>query len=154
MSDLSKLYFNMRNSINFLQLNCSTYPWRANGNTLIVLLIPKLLVKHSLRSENVVAHSKNKETSASLFFSRRQRSKVIARVTQKSLRLLSDYFRAYLALAGGSAPISMLSMVTWLMELWSNPALHLPMVAFVSARPSVSSHSVFSITLITKCYGK
>ena len=143
MSDTPKLYCDMRNLIHFLQLNCSTYPWRANGNTLIVLLIPKLSIMHSLRSENVVAHSKNKETTASLFFSCRQRSKVIFRVTQKALRDFLGYFRKYLALAGGSAPYSMLPMVTWLMELWSNPSLHLPMVASVSACPSVCLHSDF-----------
>ncbi|MBF0650865.1 hypothetical protein IR083_18775 [Dysgonomonas sp. GY75] len=49
----------------------------------------------------VAANSKNKETTTSLFFSRRQRSKVIARVTRKSLRTFSDNTRAYLALAGG-----------------------------------------------------
>lgn len=52
-------------------------------------------------SINVATGSKNKETAASLFFSRRQRSKVIARVTRKSLRTFSDKPRAYLALAGG-----------------------------------------------------
>lgn len=49
----------------------------------------------------VAAKSKNKETTASLFFFRRQRSKVIARVTRKSLRTFSDNLRAYLALTGG-----------------------------------------------------
>ncbi|PXV58468.1 hypothetical protein CLV62_14619 [Dysgonomonas alginatilytica] len=49
----------------------------------------------------VATESKNKETTASLFFFRRQRSKVIARVTQKSLRGFLSSLRAYLALAGG-----------------------------------------------------
>ena len=57
-------------------------------------LCPKL-------STNVATESKNKETVTSLFFSRRQCSKVIARVTRKSLRTFSDNSRAYLALAGG-----------------------------------------------------
>lgn len=59
-----------------------------------LVLYPKL-------SANVATESKNKENSTSLFFSRRQRSKVIARVTRKSLRTFSDNTRAYLALAGG-----------------------------------------------------
>ena len=61
---------------------------------------------------NDAVTSKNKETTASLFFSCRHGSKVIFRVTQKSLRILLTYFRNHLALAGGSAPISMLPMVT------------------------------------------
>ena len=143
MSDTSNLYNDMRNLIHYLPFICSTYPWRAIGNTLIVLRVSKLSIKHSLRSENVATDSKNKETLASLFFSRRQRSKVIARVTQNSTNVSLGYFRAYLALAGGSAPNSPLPMVTWLLWLWSNPALHLPMVASVSARPSVCLHSDF-----------
>ena len=39
-------------------------------------------------------------------------SKVIFRVTQKALRDFLTYFRKYLALAGGSAPYSLLPMVT------------------------------------------
>ena len=153
MSDTSNLYSDMRNLIYFLPFICSGYPWRAIGNTLTVLQHRKYPIIHSLRSENVATDSKNKETIASLFFSRCQRSKVIFRVTQNSLRILLTYFRKYLALAGGSAPISMLPMVTWLMELWSNPSLHLPMVAFVSARPSVCLHSDFH-NLKQNGYGK
>ena len=59
-----------------------------------LVVCPKLSIK-------VATESKNKETTTSLFFSRRQRSKVIARVTRKSLRTFSDNLRAYLALAGG-----------------------------------------------------
>ena len=153
MSDTSNLYNDMRNLIHFLPFICSGYPWRAIGNTLTVLQHRKYPIIHSLRSENVATDSKNKETIASLFFSRCQRSKVIFRVTQKALRDFLGYFRNHLALAGGSAPISMLPMVTWLMELWSNPSLHLPMVAFVSARPSVSIHSDFH-NLKQNGYGK
>ena len=153
MSDTSNLYNDMRNLIHFLPFICSGYPWRAIGNTLIVLLVSDFPKMHSLRSENVATESKIKETCRSLFFSRRQRSKVIARVTQKCLRALRVNFRAYLALAGGSAPNSPLPMVTWLSWLWSNPALHLPMVAFVSARPSVSIHSDFH-NLKQNGYGK
>ena len=153
MSDTSNLYNDMRNLIHFLPFICSGYPWRAIGNTLTVLQHRKYPIIHSLRSENVATDSKNKETIASLFFSRCQRSKVIARVTQNSLRILLNYFRAYLALAGGSAPNSPLPMVTWLPWLWSNPALHLPMVASVSARPSVWRHSKFH-NLKQNGYGK
>ncbi len=70
-----------------------------------LVVYPKLSIK-------VATESKNKETITSLFFSRRQRSKVIFRVTQKALRDFLGYFRNHLALAGGSAPISMLPMVT------------------------------------------
>lgn len=153
MLDTSKLYNDMRNSIHFLPFICSGYPWRAIGNTLTVLQHRKYPIIHSLRSENVATDSKNKETSASLFFSRCQRSKVIARVTQNSLRILLNYFRAYLALAGGSAPNSPLPMVTWLPWLWSNPAFHLPMVASVSACPSAERHSKFH-NLKQNSYGK
>ena len=153
MSDTSNLYNDMRNLIHFLPFICSGYPWRAIGNTLTVLQHRKYPIIHSLRSENVATDSKNKETIASLFFSRCQRSKVIFRVSQNSLRILLTYFRKYLALAGGSAPYNMLPMVTWLMELWSNPALYLPMVAFVSARPSVCLHSDFH-NLKQNGYGK
>lgn len=114
MSDTSNLYNDMRDLIHFLPFICSGYPWRAIGNTLTVLQHRKYPIMHSLRSENVATDSKNKETPASLFFSRCQRSKVIARVTRKSLRTFSDNLRAYLALAGGSAPNSPLPMVTWL----------------------------------------
>lgn len=131
---------------------------------------------HSLRSENVANDSKNKETPASLFFcrklaaprqnsnkfefalgllnfSRRQRSKVIFLVTQKSLRILLNYSRNHLALAGGSAPYSLLPMVAHLLELWSNPSFHLPMVAFILACPSVGVHSDFHNSK-NECYGK
>ena len=153
MSDISNLYNDMKNLIHFLPFICSGYTWRAIGNTLPVLQHRKYPITHSLRSENVATESKNKETSASLFFSRRQRSKVIARVTQNSTNVSLGYFRAYLALAGGSAPNSLLPMVTWLSWLWSNPALHLPMVTFVSARLSVWRHSVFH-NLKQSSYGK
>ena len=143
MSDTSNLYNDMRNLIHFLPFICSGYPWRAIGNTLTVLQHRKYPIIHSLRSENVATDSKNKETIASLFFSRCQRSKVIARVTQNSTNVSLGYFRAYLALAGGSAPNSPLPMVTWLPWLWSNPALHLSMDASVTSRLSVEIHSDF-----------
>lgn len=68
---------------------------KKNGNT------PMALLPFSFLLSNVAANSKNKEIFSSLFFSCRQRSKVIARVTRKSLRTFSDNSRAYLALAGG-----------------------------------------------------
>lgn len=153
MSDTSKLYCYMRNLIHYLPFICSGYPWRAIGNTPTVLQHREYPIMHSHRSENVAIDSKNKETIASLFFSRRQRSKVIFRVTQNSLRILLNYFRNHLALAGGSAPNSPLPMVTWLPWLWSNPALHLPMVASVSACQSVWRHSDFH-NLKQSSYGK
>ncbi|MDR3061156.1 MAG: hypothetical protein LBU57_03465 [Dysgonamonadaceae bacterium] len=51
-------------------------------------------------SHNVAAESKNEDAPASSFFSPRQRSKVIARVTRNSLVALSGSLRAYLALRG------------------------------------------------------
>ncbi|MFT4222317.1 hypothetical protein, partial [Dysgonomonas sp.] len=62
---------------------------------------PGCLVVCPKLSTNVATGSKNKETFASLFFSRRQRSKVIARVTRNSPAALPCSLRAYLALAGG-----------------------------------------------------
>ena len=153
MSDIANLYNDMRNLIHFLPFICSGYPWRAIGNTLTVLQHRKYPIIHSLRSENVATDSKNKETPTSLFFSRCQRSKVIFRVTQKSPVGSFELLPKHLALAEGSAPHSLLPMVTWLMELWSNPSLHLPMVAFVSARPSVCLHSDFH-NLKQNGYGK
>ena len=100
MSDTSNLYNDMRNLIHFLPFICSGYPWRAIGNTLTVLQHRKYPIIHSLRSENVATDSKNKETIASLFFSRCQRSKVIFRVTQKALRDFLNYYRKNLALRG------------------------------------------------------
>ena len=100
MSDTSNLYNDMRNLIHFLPFICSGYPWRAIGNTLAVLQHRKYPIIHSLRSENVATDSKNKETIASLFFSRCQRSKVIFRVTQKALRDFLNYYRKNLALRG------------------------------------------------------
>ena len=118
----------------------------------------------------VAANSKNKETTTSLFFSRRQRSKVIARVTRKSLRTFSDNLRAYLALAGGcdhaedksgtlriylllqnTLPMVACSEVTWQPAdfapdgrkksgLQAQTPLHLPVVACVTSRSDVKRH--------------
>ena len=170
MSDTSNLYNDMRNLIHFLLFICSAYPWRAIGNTPTVLRYRKYPIMHSLRSENVATDSKNKETIASLFFSRCQRSKVIARVTRKSLRTFSDNLRAYLALAGGCdhaedksgslriyPPLqNMLTLVAY-SEVTGQPAdfapvgrkrsalqaqtpLHLPVVAYVMSRPDIKRY--------------
>lgn len=134
---------------------------KKNGNT------PKVLLPLSFLLSNVAANSKNKETFSSLFFSRRQRSKVIARVTRKSLRIFSDNLRAYLALAGGcdhaedksgtlriylllqnTLPMVACSEVTGQpadfapggrkrSELQAETPLHLPMVAYVMSRSDV-----------------
>lgn len=128
------------------------------------------LVVYPKLSANVATESKNKETTTSLFFSRRQRSKVIARVTQKSLRTFSDNLRAYLALAGGCdhaddksgslriylplqnmLPMVAYSEVTWQPTdfapsgrkksgLQAETPLHLLMVACVTFRSDVKRH--------------
>ena len=91
--------------------SAASYPSRILKND-VTIKCPDCMVLCSGGCLTVAANSKNKETTTSLFFSRRQRSKVIFRVTQKSLRILLIYFRKYLALAGGSAPYSLLPMVT------------------------------------------
>lgn len=120
----------------------------------------------------VAAKSKNKETTASLFFFRRQRSKVIARVTRKSLRTFSDNLRAYLALAGGcdhaedksgtlriylplqnTLPMVACSEITWQPAdfapggrkrsgLQAETPLHLPVVASVMSRSDANGHLI------------
>ena len=137
---------------------------KKNGNT------PKVLPPLSFLLSNIAANSKNKETFSSLFFSRRQRSKVIARVTRKSLRIFSDNLRAYLALAGGcdyaedksgtlriylllqnTLPMVACSKVTGQPAdfapgdrkrsgLQAETPLHLPMVAYVMSLSDVKRH--------------
>lgn len=142
-----------------------------------LVLYPKL-------SANVATESKNKETTTSLFFSRRQRSKVIARVTRKSLRTFSDNLRAYLALAGGCdhaedksgslriyPPLqNMLPLVAY-SEVIGQPAdfapggrkksglqaetlLHLPVVASVTLRSDTKMYLMVFHTLKRNSYGK
>ena len=132
----------------------------------------------------VAANSKNKETTTSLFFSRRQRSKVIFRVTQKALRDFLTYFRKYLALAGGcdhaedkSGTLriylllqNMLPMDAY-SEVTGQPAdfapagrkksvlqagtpLHLPMVACVTSRSNIKRHLRVFHNMRYKSYGK
>ncbi|QIK52885.1 hypothetical protein G7051_00395 [Dysgonomonas sp. HDW5B] len=128
-----------------------------------LVICPKLSIK-------VATESKNKETTTSLFFSRRQRSKVIARVTQKSLRGFLSSLRAYLALAGGCdhaedksgtlriyLPLqNMLPMVAYSEVTWqpadfapggrkrsglrAQTPLHLPVVDYVTSRSDVNRH--------------
>ena len=137
---------------------------KKNGNTLMVLFPLSFLLS------NVAANSKNKETFSSLFFSRRQRSKVIARVTRKSLRTFSDNSRAYLALAGGcdhaedksgtlriyhllqnTLPMVACPEVTWQPAyfafdgrkksgLQEQTPLHLPVVAYVMSDPDIKRY--------------
>ena len=184
MSDTSNLYNDMRNLIHFLPFICSGYPWRAIGNTLTVLQHRKYPIMHSLWSENVATDSKNKETIASLFFSRCQRSKVIARVTRKSLRTFSDNSRAYLALAGGcdhtedksgtlriypllqnTLPMVACPEVTWQPAdfapdgrkrsgLRAETPLHLPLVDYVTSRSDVNRHMRVFHNIKYNRYGK
>ena len=108
-----------------ISTDCSFYPWRANGNTLPVLLNPGIPHLSPALPKNVATEPKNKETIASLFFSRRQRSKVIARVTRNSLIALSGSFRAHLALRGCDH-VTDKSGVPWIYLPLQNP---LPKVA-------------------------
>ncbi len=132
----------------------------------------------------VATESKNKETTASLFFFRRQRSKVIARVTRKSLRTFSDNSRAYLALAGGCdhaedksgtlriylplqnmLPMVACSEVTWQPAdfapdgrkrsgLRAETPLHLPLVDYVTSRSDVNRHMRVFHNIKYNRYGK
>ena len=142
-----------------------------------LVLYPKLSI-------NVVTGSKNKETTTSLFFSRRQRSKVIAQVTRKSLRIFSDNLRAYLALAGGcdhaedksgilriylllqnTLPMVACSEVTGQPAdfapdgrkrsgLQAGTPRHLPVVASVTSRSDAKMYFMVFHTLKRNSYGK
>jgi len=164
-------------------LSAASYPsrifedYQALNESGHLLVCPKLNI-------NVATGSKNKETTTSLFFSRRQYSKVIARVTRKSLRTFSDNSRAYLALAGscdhagdksGTLRIylllqNMLPMVTY-SEVTGQPAdfsptgrkksglqgqapLHLPVVACVTSRLEASRHLIVIHNSKYGYYGK
>ena len=81
-------------------LSAASYPSRIFKDD-VTIKCPDCMVLCSGECLTVAANSKNKETTTSLFFSRRQRSKVIFRVTQKALRDFLGYCRKYLALAGG-----------------------------------------------------
>ena len=125
MSDTSNLYNDMRNLIHFLPFICSGYPWRAIGNTLTVLQSWDILVPSPTLVINDAVNQKNIETFVSSFFAFRHRSKVIFRVTQKSLRILLTYFRKHLALRGGDHARAKFG-VPWIYFLLQNP---LPVVA-------------------------
>ncbi len=150
-------------------LSSASYPSRIFENYQMLNDSGYLVVCQDL-SINVATGSKNKETAASLFFSRRQCSKVIARVTRKSLRTFSDNSRAYLALAGGcdhaedksgtlriypllqnTLPMVACPEVTWQPAdfasdgrkksgLQAQTPLHLPVVAYVMSRPDIKRY--------------
>ena len=80
-------------------LSAASYPSRIFKND-VTIKCPDYMVLCSGGCLTVAANSKNKETTTSLFFSRRQRSKVIFRVTQKALRDFLNYYRKNLALRG------------------------------------------------------
>ncbi len=132
----------------------------------------------------VAANSKNKETTTFLFFSRRQRSKVIARVTRKSLRTFSDNLRAYLALAGGCDhaedksgtlriyhPLQNTLTLVACSEVTGQPAdfapdgrkrsglraqtpLHLPVVDYVTSRSDANGHLIIIHNSKNGYYGR
>lgn len=80
-------------------VSAASYPSRIFKND-VTIKCPDCMVLCSGGCLTVAANSKNKETTTSLFFSRRQRSKVIFRVTQKALRDFLNYYRKNLALRG------------------------------------------------------
>ena len=164
-------------------LSAASYPSRIFKND-VTIKCPDCMVLCSGGCLTVAAKSKNKETTTSLFFSRRQRSKVIARVTRKSLRTFSDNLRAYLALAGGCdhaedksgslriyPPLqNMLTLVAY-SEVTGQPAdfapvgrkrsalqaqtpLHLPVVASVTPRSDAKMYLMVFHTLKRNSYGK
>lgn len=150
-------------------LSAASYPSRIFKND-VTIKCPDCMVLYSGGCLTVAVNSKNKETTTSLFFSRRQRSKVIFRVTPKALRDFLTYLRKYLALAGGcdhaedksgSLRIYPLLQNTLPMvacpEVTGQPAdfapggrkksglqaqtpLHLPVVACVTSRSDVKRH--------------
>lgn len=152
-------------------LSAASYPSRIFENYQMLNDSGYLVVCPDL-SINVATGSKNKETTASLFFSRRQSSKVIARVTRKLLRTFSDNSRAYLALAGGCdhaedksgtlriyPPLQNTLTLVACSEVTGQPAdfahdgrkrsglqaqtpLHLPVVASVTPRSDAKRHLI------------
>ncbi|EGK02354.1 hypothetical protein [Dysgonomonas gadei] len=152
-------------------LSAASYPSRIFKND-VTIKCPDCMVLCSGGCLTVAANSKNKETTTSLFFSRRQRSKVIFRVTQKALRDFLTYFRKYLALAGGcdhaedksgtlriylllqnTLPMVACSEVTWQPAdfapdgrkksgLQAQTPLHLPVVACVTSRSDAKRHLI------------
>ncbi len=164
-------------------LSAASYPSRIFKND-VTIKCSDCMVLCSGGCLTVAANSKNKETTTSLFFSRRQRSKVIARVTRKSLRTFSDNLRAYLALAGGcdhaedksctlriyhplqnTLPMVACSEVTGQPTdfapggrkksgLQAQTPLHLPVVACVTSRSDAKMYLMVFHTLKRNSYGK
>jgi hypothetical protein len=163
-------------------LNGSFFPWRANGNTLPVLLNPGILSLSPALSTNVDTESKTKDYRPFIFF-RRQRSKVIAQVPRNSPAALPCSLRTYLALRGCDL-VTGKSGVPWIslslqnplsvvanfevtaqpfcsapsglrtIRLCCKPALDLPVVASVTACPGTKKYPEFFHNLKYKCYGK
>lgn len=164
-------------------VSAASYPSRIFKND-VTIKCPDCMALCSGGCLMVAANSKNKETTTSLFFSRRQRSKVIARVTRKSLRTFSDNSRAYLALAGGcdhaedkSGTLriyltlqNMLTLVAYSEVTWqpadfspvgrkksglqAQTPLHLPVVACVTSRSEASRHLIVIHNSKYGYYGK
>lgn len=150
-------------------LSAASYPCRIFEND-VTIKCPGCLALCSKLSINDAVKQKNSETFVSSFFAFRHRSKVIARVTRKSLRTFPDNSHAYLALAGGcdhaedksgTLRIYLLLQNTLPMvacsEVTRQPAdfapggrktsglqeqtpLHLPMVAYVTPHSDVKRH--------------
>lgn len=150
-------------------LSAVSYPSRSFENYQVLndsgclVVCPKLSINDAVKQ-------KNSETFVSSFFAFRHRSKVIARVTQKSLRGFLRSLRAYLALAGGcdhaedksgtlriylllqnTLPIVACSEVTGQPAdfapggskkpgLQAETPLHLPVVACITSRSDVKRH--------------
>ena len=162
--------------------NGSLYTWRTGGNTVPVLQRSGILYL-SPPGSNIDYRSKKAEALASFFFFDCQRSKVIFRVTQKSLRGFLSSFRNHLALRGcdhaivkfGVPWISLplqnpLPLVSYfevtsqpgfsapdgcrIVRLCGKPALHLPMVAYVSPCSCAYLHAEVFHNSKTWCYGK
>ena len=106
-------------------LSAASYPSRIFKND-VTIKCPGCMVLCSGGCLTVAANSKNKETTTSLFFSRRQRSKVIARVTRNSP---DDSFSFLLCIPcpAGQWPYLMRPMVAT-SKVTSQPTDPLPMV--------------------------
>ncbi len=105
--------------------------WRAahNCNAQDVLLRKGILLVCRTLPMDVDSEKENRTVSGVPFFFGVQRSKVIARVTQKSLSVFLDFFRAYLALRGCGRATDTFS------KGWMYPKLRylLPIVAYIEA---------------------
>lgn len=156
----------------FIRLTGSLYTWRANGNTVPVLLNPGIPTLSPALGSNVAVQRKNKEAPAPLFFFVRQRSKVIFRVTRNHLALRGCDRAAYkFGVPWISLPLqNSLPLVSYfevtsqpgisapdgcrIVRLCGKPVLHLPMVASVSSCLGVSLRPKVFHNLKCECYGK